>query len=89
MIIGTFLPTSEYYGSRVSQTLVVSTSMCIIFLLLIFVINRTIDVKIIDDLEQVMETLAKELNTSADASVEVTKTTISKKPRVSGAFYFC
>lgn len=47
MIIGTFLPTTEYYEARTNQTLVVSGSMFVIFLLLLLVINRTVDNNIV------------------------------------------
>lgn len=44
-IIGTFMPSSEYYAGRTSQTLVVSLSMLIIFSALLFMINRMVDDK--------------------------------------------
>ncbi len=46
-IIGAFLPANEYYRIRISQTLVVSVSMFVIFLLLLIVINKTVEIKII------------------------------------------
>ena len=67
MIIGTFLPTREYYRNRLSQTMVVSTSMCIIFLLLIFVINKTIDVEIITGINH----LAASMKRITDGDFEV------------------
>lgn len=47
MIIGTFLPSNEYYEARTNQTLVVSVSMFVIFMLLLMVINRTVDANIV------------------------------------------
>ncbi len=47
MIIGTFLPTSEYYQTRTNQTLVVSASMFVIFMVLLLVINKTVDDNIV------------------------------------------
>lgn len=46
-IIGTFMPSSEYYEERNSQTLVVSLSMLIIFSILLLMINRMVDSKIV------------------------------------------
>lgn len=47
MIIGTFLPASEYFAARRSQTLIVSLSMLVIFGVLLFMINRMVDSKIV------------------------------------------
>ena len=47
MLIGTFLPSGEYYQERLSQTLVVSVSMLVIFLVLLALINRMVDSKIV------------------------------------------
>lgn len=46
-IIGAFLPANEYYQTRISQTLVVSFSMFAIFLVLLIVINKTVEITII------------------------------------------
>lgn len=47
MVIGTFLPASEYYAARRNQTLIVSLSMLIIFGALLVTINRMVDSKIV------------------------------------------
>lgn len=47
MIVGTFLPTSEYYAARRNQTLIVSLSMLIIFGALLITIDRMVDSKIV------------------------------------------
>jgi len=47
MIIGTFLPASEYYEARLNQTLIVSLSMLVIFGVLLFTINQMVDSKIV------------------------------------------
>lgn len=47
MVIGTFLPASEYYAARRNQTLIVSLSMLIIFGVLLVTINRMVDSKIV------------------------------------------
>lgn len=46
-IIGAFLPANEYYQTRISQTWLVSISMFVIFLMLLIVINKTVEIKII------------------------------------------
>lgn len=46
-IIGTFMPANEYYAARRNQTLVVSISMLIIFGVLLLMINRLVDSKIV------------------------------------------
>jgi len=60
IIIGTFLPSNEYYEARTNQTLVVSISMFVIFLLLLLVINRTVDTNIV-----------KGINVLADSMKEI------------------
>ena len=47
MVIGTFLPASEYDAARRNQTLIVSLSMLIIFGVLLVTINRMVDSKIV------------------------------------------
>ncbi|MBO6015668.1 MAG: hypothetical protein J6P60_03670 [Lachnospiraceae bacterium] len=47
MLIGTFLPSREYYSARTNQTVVVSISLLLIFIALLFVIMRTVDNQII------------------------------------------
>ncbi|MCM1498676.1 MAG: methyl-accepting chemotaxis protein [Clostridium sp.] len=59
MVIGTFLPTSEYYSEQVSQTLVVSISMFIIFAILLFIINQMMDVKIVKGLHNITDSVGK------------------------------
>lgn len=61
MLIGTFLPSDEYYEARVSQTVVVAFSMLIIFIVLLTVINKTVDkdiVKGINNLAASMKNIA-------------------------------
>lgn len=66
-IIGTFLPTSEYYQNRANQTLVVSISMFVIFMLLLIVINKTVEVKIVSGIDN----LATSMKKIADGDFEV------------------
>ena len=46
-LIGTFLPSGEYYEQRMSQTLAVSLSLILIFGILLIMINRLVDRKIV------------------------------------------
>lgn len=57
MLIGTFLPKSEYYEVRFNQTLMVSLSMLIIFVILIFMINNMVDRKIVTGIKQIADNL--------------------------------
>lgn len=56
-IIGTFMPASEYYAQRLSQTLVVSVSMLIIFGVLLLTINRLVDDKIIRGINRIIRSM--------------------------------
>ncbi len=58
-IIGTFLPSSEYYAGRSSQTLVVSLSMLLIFGVLLWMINRMVDVKIVQGINQISNSMSE------------------------------
>lgn len=55
MVIGTFLPTSEYYAARRSQTLIVSFSMLLIFGVLLVMINRMVDSKIVQGINNITD----------------------------------
>ncbi|MGN0169358.1 MAG: methyl-accepting chemotaxis protein [Lachnospiraceae bacterium] len=59
MLIGTFLPSGEYYSSRTSQTIVVSLSMFVIFMALIILINRTVDRKIVHGINEISSSMKK------------------------------
>ncbi len=58
-IIGTFLPSSEYYAGRSSQTLVVSLSMLLIFGVLLLMINRMVDEKIVQGINQISNSMSE------------------------------
>lgn len=58
-IIGTFMPTTEYYEDRFQQTLVVSLSMFAIFVVLLLMINRLLDRKIVRGVHQISDSLEK------------------------------
>lgn len=53
MVIGTFLPASEYYAARRNQTLIVSFSMLIIFGVLLCMISRMVDGKIVQGINNI------------------------------------
>lgn len=59
IIIGTFLPASEYNASRRNQTLVVSLSILIIFGVLLIMINRMVESKIIQGLNNISGSMKK------------------------------
>ncbi|MCI9072067.1 MAG: methyl-accepting chemotaxis protein [Lachnospiraceae bacterium] len=58
-IIGTFLPVSEYYAQRSSQTLVVSLSMLLIFGILLVLINLMVDGKIVQGINRITNSMKK------------------------------
>lgn len=68
IILGTFLPSAEYYAARRSQTLIVSLSMLLIFGVLLFMINRMVDDKIVSGLNRITDSMKK----IADGSFDIT-----------------
>lgn len=52
-LIGTFMPSNEYYRERLNQTLVVSVSMFLIFVVLLLMINRMVDQKIVQGINRI------------------------------------
>lgn len=67
-ILGTFLPSSEYYAARTSQTLIVSLSMLLIFGVLLIMINRMVDDKIVSGLNRITGSMKR----IADGSFDIT-----------------
>ncbi|MDD5935202.1 MAG: methyl-accepting chemotaxis protein [Clostridiales bacterium] len=59
MIIGTFLPSGEYYETRTNQTFVVAISILVIFITLLVAINRTVDVKIVQGINRLAASMKK------------------------------
>lgn len=59
MVIGTFLPSSEYYSGRRNQTLIVSISMFLIFGVLLVMINRMVDSKIVHGINNITSSTKK------------------------------
>ena len=56
-IIGTFMPSKEYYAERQSQTMVVSLSMLIIFGALLMMINQMVDRKIVQGINNITNSM--------------------------------
>ena len=57
MLIGTFMPTKEYYSSRTSQLIVLFVTMIVVFLALLYIINRIVDAQIISGIHRINESL--------------------------------
>ncbi|MCM1399516.1 MAG: methyl-accepting chemotaxis protein [Clostridium sp.] len=58
-ILGTFLPSSEYYATRRNQTLIVSLSMLLIFGVLLITINRMVDDKIVSGINRITDSMKR------------------------------
>ncbi|RKI40172.1 methyl-accepting chemotaxis protein [bacterium D16-51] len=56
-VIGTFMPSGEYYEDRTNQTLVVSFSVLIILGILLFMINRMVDNKIVQGINRISNSM--------------------------------
>ncbi len=67
-IIGTFLPSSEYFASSRNQTLMVSFSMLLIFSVLLLMINRMVDSKIVRGINNITDSMRK----IADGDLDIT-----------------
>lgn len=70
MVIGTFLPASEYYVTRRNQTLMMTFAMLIIFGVLLTVINRMVDDKIVRGLNNITASMKKIADGSFDITVD-------------------
>lgn len=57
MLIGTFMPSSEFYATRTSQTIVVSITMILIFLALLYVINQIVGKQLISGIYRINDSL--------------------------------
>lgn len=56
-IIGTFMPSNEYYEARRNQTLVVSFSLLLIFGVLLLMINQMVDSKIVRGIDHISSSM--------------------------------
>lgn len=70
MYVGTFLPVLEYFQNAISQTLVISVSLCIIFVFLLVIINRMIDQKIIRGLTSIINSVQEISDGNFDICIE-------------------
>lgn len=68
MYIGTFLPLSEYYQTTISQTIVISISLFIIFAILLVLINRMMDQKIVKGIQSITNSVKQ----ISDGNFEIT-----------------
>ena len=70
-VIGTFLPSREYYAQRNSQTLVVFLSLAIIFGILLYMINKMVDEKIVRGLNQITGSMKDIAEGNFETNVDV------------------
>ncbi len=68
-IIGTFMPSGEYYGERRNQTLVVTVSMVVIFGVLLLMINQLVDKKIVRGINRISQSMKDISEGNFDISV--------------------
>ncbi len=59
MYIGTFLPLAEFYKNQFNQTMVMALSVFLIFSVLMYVINRMIDKKIVSGISNITTSMKK------------------------------
>lgn len=59
MLIGTYLPSSEYYSSCLTAVAIVSVSMLIIFAVLLVLINRMVEEKIVKGIYHIADAMKK------------------------------
>lgn len=71
-LIGTFMPSNEYYSQRWNQTLVVSVSMLIIFFVLLQMISRMVDQRIVMGINRIADSMRQ--IAGGDFSVTVNET---------------
>lgn len=71
-VIGTFMPANEYYGERRNQTIVVSLSMVIIFGVLLFMINRMVDRKIVQGINGITSAMKEISDGNFDVTINET-----------------
>lgn len=74
IVIGTFLPTTEYYSARNNQTLIVSLSLILIFGVLLIMINRMVDSKIVKGINNITDRTKEIAEGNFDIAIEETST---------------
>lgn len=70
MYIGTFMPLSEYYQTTISQTIVISISLCVIFAILLILINRMMDQKIVRGIQSITNSVKQISDGDFEISVQ-------------------
>ena len=68
-IIGTFLPITEFYSSLLRQAIMVSLSMLLIFVVLLIMINRMVDSKIVRGLNNISNSMKQIAEGDLDVTV--------------------
>lgn len=59
MYIGTFMPDGEYYSDQISQTVMMALSIFVIFSVLLYMINRLLDKKIVSGMQNITTSVKK------------------------------
>ena len=59
MYIGTFMPNGEYYSDQIRQTVIMALSMFVIFSVLLFIINKMLDKKIVSGMQNITTSVKK------------------------------
>ena len=70
LLVGTFMPAGEYYSARTSQMIVVCVSLFVVFLVLIYAINTTVDKRIVSGINRLEESMQKIAEGNYDVRVE-------------------
>ena len=69
MLIGTFMPSSEYYKTRTSQIIVISITMIILFIALLLMINKVVVSQIISGIYRINSSLTEIANGNYNVNV--------------------
>lgn len=59
MYIGTFMPNGEYFSDQISQTIIMALSIFVIFAVLLYIINKMLDKKIISGIQNITASVKK------------------------------
>lgn len=59
MYIGTFMPNGEYYSDQITQTIMMALSIFVIFAVLLFIINKMLDKKIVSGMQNITTSVKK------------------------------
>ncbi len=70
-IIGTFMPTKEYYSTRTNQLIVVFISLLLVFIVLLGAINTTVDRRIVSGINVIDNSMHKIAEGDFDVVVDV------------------